>query len=328
MKKLKKKILTSLNNSRHLEKILKELPNYQSILLKNYSNPVFSKNIKKSIMNSYDNLEKLGKSLYRLKNFLMHNALESAEIEKDNVKNIVLKGGISNTRYIWHSENSETTCDECMSLDGQEFDFYDEIPERPHPNCKCYVEVLVQQNDDSKKEDDTEEECDCWKWEEEFNQLIDQFKTLKEVVSINMAKIYTMLRYDIPISIMQTGDSILHKWRVVGGFVDNLASNFEESRNNIFANSDKYYHAKAFCEVAQRESEISNILAMGAGYFRESYQWVENLVIKQKTWEEACEEYLADTHANKQGLELGKEHPYEDCAIIIKSVWPKIIRKN
>ena len=40
--------------------------------------------------------------------------------------------------YVWHSENSENTCDVCTELDGQEFDFYDEVPERPHPNCKCY----------------------------------------------------------------------------------------------------------------------------------------------------------------------------------------------
>lgn len=194
MKKLKDKILASLDNRQQLEKLLNELSKYQQVLQKNYSNPVFSKNFKKRILNSYDDLQNLGKSMYRLSSFLQHNNIENAEKEKEkeNVKNLVLKGGISNTRYIWHSENGESTCD----------------------------------------------------------------------------------------------------------------------------------------EVAQRESEISNILAMGAGYFREATQWVDNLVIKQKTWEEACEEYLDDTHANKQGLELGKQNPNEDCAIIIKSVWPKIIRKN
>ncbi len=328
MKKLKDKILASLDNRQQLEKLLNELSKYQQVLQKNYSNPVFSKNFKKRILNSYDDLQNLGKSMYRLSSFLQHNNIENAEKEKENVKNLVLKGGISNTRYIWHSENGESTCDECMALDGQEFDFYDEVPERPHPNCKCYIEIVDNKEAAPQKPEDLEEECDCWKWEEEFNQLIDQFKTLKEVASIYMAKIDNISRYDLPISIMQTGDSILHEWKDVGGFVSDLARNFEESRNNIFENSDKYYHAKAFCEVAQRESEISNILAMGVGYFREATQWVDNLVIKQKTWEEACEEYLADTHANKQGLELGKQNPNEDCAIIIKSVWPKIIRKN
>ena len=62
-----------------------------------------------------------------------------------------MKGGISYNKYIWHSENSENTCDVCKSLDGKEFDFYEEIPERPHPNCRCTVEIVEESssNDDS-----------------------------------------------------------------------------------------------------------------------------------------------------------------------------------
>ena len=48
----------------------------------------------------------------------------------------------SYNKYIWHSENSDDTCDVCKSLDGKEFDFYEEVPERPHPNCKCTVEIV------------------------------------------------------------------------------------------------------------------------------------------------------------------------------------------
>ena len=43
---------------------------------------------------------------------------------------------------IQYSENGEHTCEECRKLDGREFDFYDEVPERPHPNCKCRVEIV------------------------------------------------------------------------------------------------------------------------------------------------------------------------------------------
>ena len=58
------------------------------------------------------------------------------------IETILLKGGISYNKYIWHSENSEDTCDVCKSLDGKEFDFYEEVPERPHPNCRCTVEIV------------------------------------------------------------------------------------------------------------------------------------------------------------------------------------------
>ena len=53
-----------------------------------------------------------------------------------------MKGCISYNKYIWHSENSEDTCDVCKYLDGKEFDFYEEVPERPHPNCRCTVEIV------------------------------------------------------------------------------------------------------------------------------------------------------------------------------------------
>ncbi len=44
-----------------------------------------------------------------------------------------------NKKYIWISEIGENTCDECKSLDGKIFSG-DNIPLRPHPNCKCQVE--------------------------------------------------------------------------------------------------------------------------------------------------------------------------------------------
>jgi len=44
-----------------------------------------------------------------------------------NSENIILRGGISYNRYIWHSENGEHTCNECSSLDGQIFDSINEI---------------------------------------------------------------------------------------------------------------------------------------------------------------------------------------------------------
>lgn len=59
-----------------------------------------------------------------------HNYLNNAEEEKENIKDTVLESGIVYCHYAWHSENSENTCDECRALDGQEFDYYDEVPER------------------------------------------------------------------------------------------------------------------------------------------------------------------------------------------------------
>ena len=42
-------------------------------------------------------------------------------------------------------------------MDGQEFDFYDEVPQRPHPNCKCTVEIIAETNSNDNSETYTKE---------------------------------------------------------------------------------------------------------------------------------------------------------------------------
>ena len=42
-------------------------------------------------------------------------------------------------------------------MDGQEFDFYDEVPQRPHPNCKCTVEIVEETNSNDNSETYTKE---------------------------------------------------------------------------------------------------------------------------------------------------------------------------
>ena len=71
-----------------------------------------------------------------------NNYFAEAQEEKDDIENTVLKGGIVHCHYVWHSGNGEHTCDECRELDGQVFEYYDEVPERPHPNCRCTVEIV------------------------------------------------------------------------------------------------------------------------------------------------------------------------------------------
>ncbi len=43
-----------------------------------------------------------------------------------------------NVEYQWHSEG-ENSCDKCMELDGKKFKSFDDLPNKPHPNCDCTV---------------------------------------------------------------------------------------------------------------------------------------------------------------------------------------------
>lgn len=67
----------------------------------------------------------------------------------------VLKGGISNCVYIWHA--NMCACEKCQELDNTIYYCENDIPDLPHPNCKCYIEVL--KNFDKNKRDN--EICDC-----------------------------------------------------------------------------------------------------------------------------------------------------------------------
>ena len=52
------------------------------------------------------------------------------------------------------------TCDVCKFLDGKEFDFYEEVPERPHPNCRCTVEIVEETSSNNVSETMTEDNDD------------------------------------------------------------------------------------------------------------------------------------------------------------------------
>ena len=157
MAKLKEKILQALKNSSQLEITLDDVSKSQENLLKNHSNPVFNQKDKNKILKKIIDLQNIAKSLHRYNKLNENNYVQDAQEEKENIETTVLKGGISYNKYIWHSENSENTCDLCKSLDGKEFDFYDEVPQRPHPNCKCTVENLEEPISEDESETSIEE---------------------------------------------------------------------------------------------------------------------------------------------------------------------------
>ena len=61
--------------------------------------------------------------------------------------------------YIWRTELG--ACATCQAPDGTKYSSTDEIPDKPHPNCKCYIDVVENYEDDEEynndKEDNTKE---------------------------------------------------------------------------------------------------------------------------------------------------------------------------
>ena len=177
MRKLKEKIFNALKNGKKLESTLDSISKYQENLLKNYSNPVFNQKDRGKILAAYTNLQNLGNSLYRYETLKENNFTAEAQEEIEKIEDIILKGGVRYNRYLWHSEPDEHTCDICADLDGQEFDYYDEVPECPHPNCRCYVEIVEYDDENSATEtNENDELCDA----------IDEIETLISEMESNI----------------------------------------------------------------------------------------------------------------------------------------------
>lgn len=60
--------------------------------------------------------------------------LPSKAIDKDNVQ------------YQWVAER--TACEVCQGMNGTIYDSANNIPDRPHPNCKCHIEIIEKDPDE------------------------------------------------------------------------------------------------------------------------------------------------------------------------------------
>ncbi len=128
-------------------------------------NSIVNKNLTNTSMATYGKLNEIGHSLYRYDQLSKAGLKADAKAESTKANNLisnfnateegtVLKGGISNTRYVWVAEDG--ACDDCQAMDGTEYDNPDDAPIPLHPNCKCRIEEIA---DDEPNDDD--EPCDC-----------------------------------------------------------------------------------------------------------------------------------------------------------------------
>ena len=317
MKNIKSLIQSTLTNNQNTETTLENISAIQNNLIKNHSNPVFNSKDKNKLMNMYNTLKDLGKSLYKFNSYKMNNMPAEAESEQENVSDMVLKSGISNVKYIWHSENGENTCEKCKSLDGTVYDFEDEVPERPHPNCKCTVEIVENKKDN--------EQCNCQNLIKQLDELIDQANQLRQIIAIRSSNILEILSYNAWLAVDQTGHWLLEQYSKCDNILGDLTRSFVESRENIYENSDKYYHMKGYCKVPQRESGIVDIIAQSVGLVREIGQGIIDMIIKETTWQEAIKDAREDHRANQTGTIIGRNYPDLDCDSVIQMLWPDIL---
>lgn len=351
MAKLKNILLETLKNNSDFDNALENLSQAQQNILKNYSNPVFSAKNQEKLLKNYSALENIGKAIYRQK------ALVENGIDTDKETTALLKGGISNTRYIWHSENGENTCEACKALDGTTYDFEDKVPERPHPNCRCTVEIVEDATDN------TIEPCDCYEQIQKIyqqaqdleNELLADMDEMEDIVNevesdyqeyLQLYDIASSLKDDVenlePCSencVAITGFAIdLSNDEKLGDIYYNLIKDIEPARESyrIFeynkklmeedianVHIDKYYHAKANCESA----ELGKWYALWAtihSVAKEIKDYIKKVYKDKQDAKKIFEDCMQDLKADILGLLKAREHGYcADKVLDVENKFPR-----
>lgn len=219
--------------------------------------------------------------------------------------NQVLEGGIGNYKYIWHS--NDCACAKCQALEGSEYDNEKDIPSKPHPNCKCYIEII-----------ELKDKCNCLEdiLEELGNLITDAIALQSEILSgINFfSNVLITKRCSRPaLAILE---SCIDALQQIIGTINDFIRNYNDMREANTIGADKYFHSKANCDGAKR-GELGALAAKGISDLREFTDLFKNVLAKGMTIAESLEDSAEDQEANKYGREQGNAHPNEDSKVLV-----------
>ena len=243
----------------------------------------------------------------------------------------VLKGGISYTEgeieYIWHTEDG--ACEQCQALDGLKFNNTDEIPNKPHPNCRCWVEVidgdggsgggLDYSNSNKPPEDD--KLCDCWKFFDEIEEIIGDAKSLEDEIEHGIENIIKKSQENLVNSIKTRVENYIDELKQIYNAVNVFIRNYNDMKEANTIGADKYFHSKANCEASQL-GDFGEITAKGISDLREFTDSFKNVYIKGMTEIESTKDSADDEEANKYGRSQGKNNPNENCGDLVEIYRP------
>lgn len=310
---LKKYIKNNLRNS-------KIDSNFLNIITKLKIHQINNQNA--SSAKNYRMLSNIEHSLFRYTNLLNANLTDEAEQEAYNLENlldkesdITLKGGISNVKYIWQTE--EGACEKCRTLDRTEYTTKEDIPEKPHPNCKCKI-IEISDN----------EICDCYKYYEGIEDLVDSGNSLiediqNEIDDINNIKNeYSDTNNNEIVITIKDITSLSFPLETLLGVVASFVNNYILLLMEQDGTMDKYYHSKANCEAAQY-GVIGSIYAEGLSNFKEYYDSFTYIHTHKVSKEKALMDSNADQNANHEGRNKGRNYPLDFCGDLMKHRVPE-----
>ncbi len=132
--------LLNQNNPSEIDSICAELHEEQINLIA-HLDKLTEFGLREYVFKRHSQIDALGKSLYRFKQLSENGLSKEAYQEAQNISRL-LSEFAGTVVYKWVAEPN--ACDRCRSMNGMTYYSLDDIPEKPHPNCKCRLEANTQ----------------------------------------------------------------------------------------------------------------------------------------------------------------------------------------
>lgn len=312
---------------------------------------ILNKNVTNTSMATYGKLNEIGHSLYRYDQLSKAGLKDEAKTENTKANNLisnfnateegtVLKGGISNTRYVWVAEDG--ACDDCQAMDGTEYASPEDATIPLHPNCKCQIEEVYDEESDETNNEEVSEPCDCYEkidemiasaesYEAEIDNAKNEIESDNDNLDSKLAEIkafaeeverkkeelielaeatnnkekvadFVLLFNPINLSPLRFIKEELAALLQDGLTVYELfESNMDEMK--AVKGYDKYYHAKANCEgtrLGMVEELYSGIFSLGKEVNDIHYKTTNKVMSFEEAWDDSMRDLRADWYGIQQ----------------------------
>lgn len=285
-------------------------------------NSIVNENLTNASMATYGKLNEIGQSLYRYDQLSNAGLKDEANIESGKLNNLisnfnateegtVLKGRISNTRYVWVAEDG--ACDDCQAMDGTEYDNPDDVPIPLHPNCKCRIEEIADEEPNELDDEEGGEPCDVADQVDEMFCEVDAEETELESENNEAESLIETINEILVQPICQGLTNVANA--VVDAFAEAKQAYdiFVEKKSEMeqYRGYDKYYHAKANCEATELGT-IGELTAHILSAGKEAKDIFKKTIVQGKDVVDVWNDSLNDIGADVYGIEQGHRCRYCD----------------
>lgn len=212
-------------------------------------------------------------------------------------------------KYIWIAVGEN--CPACDALDRQEFKKIDEIPDKPHPNCDCFLQEVEG------------ELCDyCIDCLDKMEEMIGDAESLQAEIEAEMNNLASEMMTQAGELYRDIAQAVLDEAATWDNALGDFARNYNDMIEANTKNADKYFHAKANCEASQR-GFTGEVTAQALSAFRELEEGTRKVIFEGVDLVKQIEDARKDMEANRYGRKQGCQNPDGDCGGLVDKYRPR-----